>query len=187
MEGLGSGRSHGAFPSSRHQNLRPPESQGLGAWLTLGFKCSQPKAGGPAATCGPKLGIKAALSERGSVNGAFEAVPPEWQAWLLCFWRLRESGSARHGVSLGLGLAAGGAGVLWGGWMAKGTVCCSPGFLAQAHARPRGLFSSTSPPQPCLDLSPQGRGPLDLAGHRLPSPLLCFWARPQGTPFRVHI
>lgn len=52
--------------------------------------------------------------------------------------------------------------------MAKGTVCCSPGFLAQAHARPRGLFSSTSPPQPCLDLSPQGRGPLDLATGCLP-------------------
>lgn len=40
--------------------------------------------------------------------------------------------------------------------MAKGTMCCSPGFLAQA--RPRGLFSSASLPQPCLDLSPQGQG-----------------------------
>lgn len=68
------------------------------------------------------------------------------------------------------------------GWdlLLEGLVCCGEvGWqreLCAAHQAswlrlmpdPGGLFSSTSPPQPCLDLSPQGRGPLDLATGCLP-------------------
>lgn len=51
----------GPSPQAGIQNLRPPESQGLGAWLTLGFKCSQPKAGGPAAHLRSKTGDKGCI------------------------------------------------------------------------------------------------------------------------------
>lgn len=51
----------GPSPQAGIQNLRPPESQGLGAWLTLGFKCSQPKAGGPAAHLRSKTGDKVCI------------------------------------------------------------------------------------------------------------------------------
>lgn len=53
----------GPSPQAGTENLRPPEPWGLGAWLTLGFKCSQPKAGGRGSHLPSRTGIKAALSE----------------------------------------------------------------------------------------------------------------------------
>lgn len=63
-------------------------------------------------------------------------------------------------------------------------VCCSPGFLAQAHARP-GVCS----PPPAL-LSPawichHRAGALWIWPQAAPTPV--FLSRPQGTPFRSHL